>query len=215
MIRIPFNELLHFDLPPINLTEDDYNAIYNVDKNFHSQIRYGYLNYESIHFVNGSEVAPIDVTKIENDLVVVHNCWDVVPSTVKNKFAEYFHPEFFATINNQQSIKLFIFNPNRIGLPIHKDLYGRAGRPRLAGINLVVGHDSTSADFNFYDDELNKVDTFKYEYGVLKCLNTSVFHEVVHTDRTVIRKLITIVPNEDVTIYKLKEMYDAGKLIRQ
>jgi len=216
MIRIPFDETCYFHLPLINLSAEHIEYINMFDQTFKDQMIYRTYKYPQANRVSyNSADNPIDVINDDADFLSIDNFFELLPVSIQQVFQEYFTDEFYqiATDPGVRGIRLYLNKPNAQGVHIHKDIYSGGGTPRQVGINIPVSANSLISDLNFYDDELNLLETVHYQSQTPTVLNTSVFHEVVHKDHTNVRKIITI-----STKYVMAEFLDLikqGKIVRQ
>lgn len=215
MIRIPFNEVSVFNLPPINLSKEDLEYLDSFHEIHKNEMEYRWYRYPTANKVTYySSETPIDLLNSPDDFLSIDNFWTLLPDSIKQKFVDYFTEEFFSTANNPnyRGVRMYLNNPKTTGVHIHKDIYSGGGIPRQLAINIPVSENSLTSDLNLYDDELNLIQTARYQRNVPTALNTSVFHEVVHHDTTAIRKIITMSPDMNMT--EFLEKYNQGRIVK-
>lgn len=216
MIRIPFDETCYFYLPAVNLSDSDVAYINNFDQTFHDQMIYRTYKYPQANRVSfHSATTPIDVVNDDADFLSIDNFFELLPKEIQQVFEEYFTEEFYqvATDPAVRGIRLYLNKPNAQGVHIHKDIYSGGGTPRQVAINIPISHNSLVSDLNFYDDELNLIHTVHYKPRTPLILNTSVFHEVVHSDHVNVRKIITI--STKYTMHEFLELVKQGGIVRK
>jgi hypothetical protein len=141
-----------------------------------------------------SKETPIDVYHDDADFLSIDNFFELLPKYIQDKFYQYFHVDFhdIAFGPKWRGTRLYLNKPNTKGVHIHKDIYSGGGTPRQVAINIPISANSLTSDLNFYDDTLELVHTVHYQARTPTVINTSVFHEVVHHDHAMIRKIVTI-----------------------
>lgn len=216
MIRIPFDVVTHYHLPPIGLSDADIEYIDNFHITHADEMEYRWYRYPSANKVTyHSKDTPIDLENSDVDFLSIDNFWNLLPDAIKTKFTDYFTEEFFgqASNPNYRGIRLYLNNPKTPGVHLHKDIYSGGGIPRQLGINIPISANSLTSDLNLYDDELNLINTARYQKGTPTALNTSVFHEVVHHDRGSIRKVLTMSPGE-ITMEDFLKAFSEGRVVK-
>ena len=216
MIRIPFNEVAYFNLPPIPFSDEDIDYMDNFHLHHSDEMEYRWYRYPTANKIAYySKDTPIDFVQCNDDFLSIDNFWTLLPERIKDVFAGYFSDEFFAQANdpNFRGVRLYLNNPNTVGVHLHKDIYSGGGIPRQLAINIPISANSLTSDLNLYDDELNLLHTTQYIKNTPTALNTSVFHEVVHHDNTQIRKIITMSPGQ-LTMAEFIDMFNQGRVLR-
>jgi len=219
MIRIPFNEICYMHLPPIPFSTEDIDFMRNIDQTFHDRMIYKTYKYPGANDgVYDSKVTPLDWSREEVDWAGIDNFYDLLPTNIQQVFIDYFTEEFYDMINvpgRMRDIRFYINNPNTAGVHIHKDIYlGPTGQgvPRRVAINIPVSANSLTSDLNFYDDELNLVHSVRYLPCTPCVLNSTVFHEVVHHDKSETRKVINI--NTRVSLADFFELHAQNRVVK-
>lgn len=215
MIRIPFDVVTTYNLPPIPFTDDDLRYLDSFHIIHKDDMEYRWYRYPTANKITyHSKESPIDLINTPDDFLSIDNFWQLLPSTIKDKFCNYFTDEFFPEASNPslRGVRLYLNKPNARGVHLHKDIYSGGGIPRQLAINIPVSTNSLTSDLNLYDDELNLVKTMRYSKNTPTALNTSVFHEVVHHDHSNIRKIITMSPN--TTMDDFLSLHKQGRVVR-
>lgn len=214
MIRIPFDTVTTFDLPPMPFTDSDLEYLDNFHIIHQHELEYRWYRYPTANKITYySKDTPIDFS-VPDDFLSIDNFWQLLPNDLKEKFSSYFTDEFFPEANNPnlRGLRMYLNNPRTPGVHLHKDIYSGGGIPRQLAINIPVSANSLTSDLNLYDDELNLIKTVRYQKNTPTALNTTVFHEVVHHDNTSIRKIITMSPNK--TMEEFLELYSQGRVVK-
>jgi len=216
MIRIPFTEVTTYHLPAIPFTDGELEYLNNFHLVHSTQLEYRWYRYPTANKITyHSATTPIDFAVSEDDFLSIDNFWDLLATSIKDKFAEYFTDEFFSIACDPKfrSVRMYLNIPNTQGVHLHKDIYSGGGTPRQLAINIPVSANSLTSELKLYDDELNLVETVHYQKNTPTALNTSVFHEVVHCEFNDIRKIITISPGT-LTMNEFICMFNNGRVVR-
>lgn len=215
MIRIPFDAVPVFHLPPLDLSDGDIEYMNNFHIIHKDEMEYRWYRYPVANKVTyHSKDTPIDLENSDVDFLSIDNFWELLPVSIREKFSNYFTDEFFAHASDPRyrGIRLYLNNPKTPGVHLHKDIYSGGGIPRQLAINVPVSANSLISDLNLYDDELSLIQTVHYQDRTPTALNTTVFHEVVHHDNASIRKILTMSPG--VSMEEFLELYQQGRVVR-
>jgi hypothetical protein len=213
-VRIPMTEPTHLNLPTIGITADEYAYMNTIHERHADNLEYRPYKYPTTNRVKyHSKEVPIDVFKDDAEFLTIDNFYQLLPNTIVEKLQNYFTEEFYDLAINQgwHNARLYLNKPNSKGVHIHKDIYHGSALPRRVGMSIPVSPNSLTSDLNFYDDELDLIETTHYQFDTPTVLNTTVFHEVVHSDHTDIRKIITVSTRLD--IFEFMDLLDAGKVV--
>lgn len=214
MIRIPFEETCFLHLPVMPLSGEDLSYIDQFYLTHDQDLIYRTYKYPVANRVSfNSKQTPIDVYNDDADFLSIDNFFELLPLPIQNKFYEYFHADFHdvAFGPKWRGTRLYLNKPNARGVHIHKDIYSGGGTPRQVAINIPISANSLTSDLNFYDDTLELVHTVHYRSRTPTVLNTSVFHEVVHHDHDIIRKIVTI--STPYNMIEFLELLDQGRIL--
>lgn len=212
-VRIPLTEPRYLDLPRFGLTQDDYDLMNNIHTTHKDELIYRPYKYPTANRVKyHSSELPIDMWDDDADFLTIDNFYELLPAHIIEHFQNYFVEEFYDVAVNPawRGVRLYHNKPNAKGVHIHKDVYSGGGIPRLAAISIPVSANSLTSDLNFYDDELDLIETVHYKYDTPTILNTTVFHEVQHHDHSDVRKIITI--STPYSIFEIMDLIDKGKV---
>ena len=219
MIRIPFNEICYIHLPPMPFSAEDMDFMCQMDQTLHDRLLYKTYKYPVANdHVYDSKITPLDWNREEVDWAGIDNFFDLLPAHIQQIFRDYFTEEFYSMLDvpgKPRDIRLYINNPNTAGVHIHKDIYvGPTGQgtPRKLAINIPLSANSLTSDLNFYDDELNLVHSIRYLSCTPCVINSTVFHEVVHHDKSEIRKVINITTR--VSLEDFVELHGQNRVVK-
>lgn len=210
-VRIPFDEPTHINLPTIGITAEEYAAINQTHETHKDNILYRPYKYPTTNRVQyHSAETPIDMFADDADFLTIDNFPELLPESVRTKLQNYFTEEFYE--QSVKNLRLYLNKPNSKGVHIHKDIYHGSAKPRMVGMSIPVSLNSMSSDLNFYDDELELLETTHYQFDTPTVLNTTVFHEVVHSDHSDIRKIMTITTRMD--IHEFQDRLESGRIVQ-
>lgn len=214
-VRIPMDETVYLNLPPVGLSKEDYKFMDQLYLTHPDQLEYRTYKYPTANrFTYHSKDVPIDVWDDDADFLTIDNFYDLLPESIIDKFKNYFTDEFYAISCNPawRGTRLYLNKPNAYGVHIHKDIYSGGGIPRQVTINIPVSANSMTSDLNFFDDELEPLATIQYQYDTPTVLNTTMFHGVKHHDHSDIRKIITI--STALSYSEFEQMLAEGRVTR-